>query len=67
MRKAIGIEVRYLSTMIAKEVEQSQLFKENPDLTNVKGWTMGFIYRRCQKGFCNSIIKTIKLYKTMVY
>ena len=50
MKKAIGIEMRYISSLIRKEVDQSQLFKDNPDLTNVKGWTMGFIYRQYQKG-----------------
>ena len=50
MKSAAGKEMRYIMNLFRKEVDNSALFKLNPDLTNVKGWTMGFIYRQQNKG-----------------
>ena len=38
------------ASLFKKAIDNSDLFKTNPDLTNVKGWTMGFIYRMQEKG-----------------
>ena len=45
LQNRAGKEMRYITSLFKKEIDNSELFKTNPDLTNVKGWTMGFIYR----------------------
>ncbi len=51
LKNAAGKEMRYIMSLFRKEVDNSELFKNNPDLTNVKGWTIGFIYKRHNQGF----------------
>ena len=46
MKEHIGWKIKNISKSIRRNVGNSKLFKENPDLTNVIGWTIGFICKR---------------------
>ena len=50
LQNRAGKEMRYITSLFKKAIDNSDLFKTNPDLTNVKGWTMVFIYRMQEKG-----------------
>jgi len=46
---AVG-KVKKITSLIRKSIDNSDTFKNNPDLTNVTGWTIGFVSRRNAKG-----------------
>ena len=46
MRNGVGIKVKKIKSLIRKAIHNSATFKENEELTNVIGWTIGFISRR---------------------
>lgn len=50
MKEHIGWRIKNISKSIRRNVGNSKLFKENPDLTNVNGWTIGFICKRNCEG-----------------
>lgn len=50
MKENIGWKIKNISKSIRRNVANSKLFKENPDLTNVIGWTIGFICKRNCEG-----------------
>ena len=50
MKEHIGWKIKNISKSIRRNVGNSKLFKENPDLTNVIGWTIGFICKRNCEG-----------------
>lgn len=46
MRNGVGIKIKKIKSLIRKSIHNSTTFKENEELTNVFGWTIGFISRR---------------------
>lgn len=46
---AVG-KIKKITSLVRKLVDNSNTFKENPDLTNVTGWTIGLVSRRNCKG-----------------
>lgn len=46
MRNGVGIKIKKVQSLIRKTVHSSEPFKSNEELTNVIGWTIGFISRR---------------------
>lgn len=42
----IGGKIKKISSLIRKNIGSSETFKSNPELTNVTGWTIGFISKR---------------------
>ena len=50
MRNGVGIKVKKIHSLIRKTIHNSETFKENEELTNVIGWTIGFISRRNHEG-----------------
>lgn len=50
MRNGVGIKIKKIQSLIRKSIHDSETFKTNEDLTNVIGWTIGFISRRNAEG-----------------
>ena len=50
MRNGVGIKIKKIQSLIRKSIHDSETFKNNEDLTNVIGWTIGFISRRNLEG-----------------
>ena len=50
MRNGVGIKIKKIQSLIRKSIHNSETFKNNEDLTNVIGWTIGFISRRNLEG-----------------
>lgn len=46
MRNGVGIKIKKIKSLIRKAIHNSDTFKNNEELTNVIGWTIGFISRR---------------------
>ena len=46
MNNGVGIKIKKVQSLIRKTIHNSDTFKNNEDLTNVIGWTIGFISRR---------------------
>ena len=50
MRNGVGIKFKKIKSLIRKTIHNSETFKNNEELTNVIGWTIGFISRRNEFG-----------------
>ena len=50
MENGIGLKIKKIQSIIRKNIHNSEVFKNNEELTNVIGWTIGFISRRNTKG-----------------
>ena len=50
MRNGVGIKIKKIPSLIRKSIHNSETFKTNEELTNVIGWTIGFISRRNLEG-----------------
>lgn len=50
MRNAVGLKIKKVQSLIRKSIHDSETFKSNEDLTNVIGWTIGYISRRNHDG-----------------
>ena len=50
MRNGVGIKIKKIKSLIRKAIHNSETFKNNEELTNVIGWTIGFISRRNDGG-----------------
>ena len=50
MRNGVGIKIKKVQSLIRKAIHNSETFKSNEELTNVIGWTIGFISRRNCEG-----------------
>ena len=50
MRNGVGIKIKKIQSLIRKSIHNSETFKTNEELTNVIGWTIGFISRRNLEG-----------------
>ena len=50
MRNGVGIKIKKIKSLIRKTIHNSETFKNNEELTNVIGWTIGFISRRNECG-----------------
>lgn len=50
MRNGVGIKIKKIKSLIRKAIHNSETFKTNEELTNVIGWTIGFISRRSNEG-----------------
>jgi DNA-binding MarR family transcriptional regulator len=50
MKERVGWKIKNISKSIRRNVANSELFRGNPDLTNVIGWTIGFICKRNCEG-----------------
>ena len=50
MRNGVGIKIKKIQSLIRKSIHNSETFKNNEELTNVIGWTIGFISRRNLEG-----------------
>ena len=50
MRNGVGIKIKKIKSLIRKAIHNSDTFKNNEELTNVFGWTIGFISRRNDSG-----------------
>ena len=46
MRNGVGIKIKKIQSLIRKSIHDSETFKNNEELTNVIGWTIGYISRR---------------------
>ena len=46
MRNGVGIKIKKIQSLIRKSIHNSETFKNNEELTNVIGWTIGYISRR---------------------
>ena len=46
MQHGVGIKIKKVQSLIRKTIHDSETFKNNEELTNVIGWTIGFISRR---------------------
>ena len=46
MRNGVGIKIKKIQSLIRKSIHNSETFKNNVELTNVIGWTIGYISRR---------------------
>ena len=46
MNNGVGIKIKKVQSLIRKTIHNSDTFRNNEDLTNVIGWTIGFISRR---------------------
>lgn len=42
----IGGKIKKITSLIRRNIDNSHTFKSNPELTNVTGWTIGFISKR---------------------
>ena len=50
MQNGVGIKIKKVQSLIRKMIHDSETFKNNEELTNVIGWTIGFISRRNANG-----------------
>ena len=50
MNSGVGIKIKKVQSLIRKTIHNSETFKTNEELTNVIGWTIGFISRRNNQG-----------------
>ena len=50
MRNGVGIKIKKIKSLIRKTIHNSETFKNNEELTNVIGWTIGLICRRMENG-----------------
>ena len=50
MKNGVGIKIKKVHSLIRKTIHNSETFKSNEELTNVIGWTIGFISRRTAEG-----------------
>ena len=50
MRNGVGIKIKKIQSLIRKSIHNSETFKSNEELTNVIGWTIGYISRRNLEG-----------------
>lgn len=50
MARSFGREFKKITSLIRWNIDRSETFKSNPDLTNVTGWTIGFIFKRSENG-----------------
>lgn len=50
MKNGVGIKIKKIQSLIRKTIHNSESFKSNEELTNVIGWTIGFISRRNLEG-----------------
>lgn len=50
MQFGVGIKIKKVQSLIRKAIHDSETFKNNEELTNVIGWTIGFISRRNVSG-----------------
>lgn len=50
MKNGVCIKIKKLKSLIRKTIHNSETFKTNEELTNVIGWTIGFISRRASEG-----------------
>ena len=60
----IGRKFKKITSLIRLNVGRSETFSSNPELTNVTGWTIGFICKRTEKGidtFQKDIEKEFKI------
>ena len=46
MQNGVGIKIKKIQSLIRKSIHNSETFKTNEDLTNVIGWTIGYVSRR---------------------
>ena len=46
MNLFIGGKIKKITSLFRKNIDNSNTFKSNPELTNVTGWTIGFISKR---------------------
>ena len=46
MRNGVGVKIKKVHSLIRKSIHNSETFKQNEELTNMIGWTIGFISRR---------------------
>ena len=46
MHNGVGIKIKKIQSLIRKSIHDSETFKTNQELTNVIGWTIGYISRR---------------------
>lgn len=50
MKNGVGIKIKKIHSLIRKTIHNSETFKSNEELTNVIGWTIGYISRRNVSG-----------------
>ena len=50
MKNETVIKIKKIQSLIRKSIHNSETFKNNEELTNVIGWTIGFVSRRNQEG-----------------
>ena len=50
MRNGVGIKIKKIHSLVRKTIHDSEAFKNNEELTNVIGWTIGFVSRRNLEG-----------------
>ena len=48
MVRNFGRKFKKITSLIRWNIDRSEAFKSNPDLTNVTGWTIGFIFKRSE-------------------
>lgn len=44
-KEAIGREVKTLSNMIKRRIDNSSVFAQNEEITGMHGWIVGYLYR----------------------
>lgn len=50
MQDSVCIKIKKIKSLIRKTIHNSETFKTNEELTNVIGWTIGFISKRAYAG-----------------
>ncbi len=50
MKNGVSIKIKKIKCLIRKTIHKSETFRTNEELTNVIGWTIGFISRRNSEG-----------------
>ena len=50
MKNGVSSKIRKIKSLIRKTIHNSETFKTNEELTNVIGWTIGFISKRLHEG-----------------
>ena len=50
MRNSVGSKIKKIQSLVRKTIHNSETFKSNEELTNVIGWTIGFISKRNSEG-----------------
>ena len=48
-KDAVGHEVKILSNMIKRRIDNAAVFTENEGITGMHGWIMGYLYRHSEK------------------